>query len=839
MKKTLFIFAAVIFIFTALTFATACDKNAAQDGSGNALYGSDGEAVNGVEISEINFPDAVFREWLKDPANINGAGSDGYLSADELQNIKSINIRGTSDSQIADLKGIEYFTELTSLSVTYNSLTSLDLSKNTKITYLNCSYNRLENIFISNLSELYNLNCEFNYLKELDLSGNGELTVLYCRHNVLESLDLSNNTKLVFIETFDNKLTEIDVSMLSQLEFLHIDHNRLTVLDMSHNLNLKGGGFVVRNNDVRKIILPAIEGFTVYYDDFAEQDPIKGYETSLWYADEDFTIPVTSDVEAKGQTLYAKRIANSYTVNFSADGATGVPSSIKTYYDTAFSIPDSEPYKKGYKFLYWSDDKYSAGNNYQKGQEVSNLAGERYDGEKITLYAKWQGVNYTISFDKNADDATGSMTSADAVYGSHFLLPSNTFERLGYDFAGWSLIKDGEVAFSDGESVLDLTSVEGADITLYAVWSENEYSLQQPYIDSLRAKLEALSLQSYYEEDLYNLNSIYNTALDEINAAAKDSQLMKSITDAAISDMNTVCTKEQRAEQIAEKWKSDNSDSIDLAEIYPIPKGSASSFLQEVSPALNTADTDTFSSYSSLVNQTDREDAAANALDKVQAYISSLSELSVAAQWITETEVITETPLSSILPKNAETCRILTDRYYSFSPAEKKYVDADYADGLNKAYETAVSKTAGIEALNRIYESIDLSQCSQENTELINSILQNSRSLILSAESVSSITTVIEDTTRQINEVLNENEGSGDNDAPETPDDPDSEKPDTDAPDEETPSPEVPPTDVPDNGKKDEDKTVTTAVALTLSVIAAASVIATIAYYFVKRKKSK
>ncbi len=193
----------------------------------------------------------------------------------------------------------------------------------------------------------------------------------------------------------------------------------------------------------------------------------------MWYEDEAFTIPVTSDVEAKWQTLYAKRIANSYTVNFSAEGASGVPSQIKTYYDRAFSLPQTVPVKKGYSFLYWSDDKYSGGNNYLKGQSVVNLSGSRYDGEKITLYAKWQGINYKIAFDKNADDATGTMPVADAVYGSSMVLPSNLYEREGYDFAGWSLNRDGKVNFSDGQSVSDLCSSEGDVITLYAVWSEN------------------------------------------------------------------------------------------------------------------------------------------------------------------------------------------------------------------------------------------------------------------------------------------------------------------------------------------------------------------------------
>ena len=253
-----------------------------------------------MEVNEQTFPDPVFRGWILDSANLGGAGSDGVLSKEELAGITDITFRGQAGAQIADLTGIGYFAALDTLSVPYHALESLDLRANPRLKYVNCSYNRLTDLRLDGLSALDALYCEFNYMQSLDLSGNPELTTIYCRHNLLEQLDLSHNTKLIFIETFDNRLTEIDVSMLKDLEFLHIDHNRLQRLDMSANLNLKGGGFVVRNSDMRELILPDIPGFTVYYDDFAEQDPVLGYERLEWFADPDYTIPVTGDVGALG-----------------------------------------------------------------------------------------------------------------------------------------------------------------------------------------------------------------------------------------------------------------------------------------------------------------------------------------------------------------------------------------------------------------------------------------------------------------------------------------------------------------------------------------------------------
>ena len=89
--------------------------------------GSDVIAV----INETNFPDEKFRNWVL----AQSYGKDGYLSDDEIANVKVINV---SDKDIASLKGIEFFTALINLYCEYNNLTTLDVSKNTALTKLLC-----------------------------------------------------------------------------------------------------------------------------------------------------------------------------------------------------------------------------------------------------------------------------------------------------------------------------------------------------------------------------------------------------------------------------------------------------------------------------------------------------------------------------------------------------------------------------------------------------------------------------------------------------------------------------------------------------------------------------
>ena len=61
---------------------------------------------------------------------------------------------------------------------------------------------------------------------------------LWIFDNSLTSLDLSNNTKLTRLNCCNNSLTSIDVSHNPQLEWLYCFENSLATLDISRNKNL-------------------------------------------------------------------------------------------------------------------------------------------------------------------------------------------------------------------------------------------------------------------------------------------------------------------------------------------------------------------------------------------------------------------------------------------------------------------------------------------------------------------------------------------------------------------------------------------------------------------------
>ena len=95
--------------------------------------------ADSVEINTANFPDDSFRDWVEDQYD---SDHDGYLSDEENTATEMY----LDNHEIHSLKGIEFFTDLQTLSCEKNYLTDLDLSKNINLCIFDCSDNDLSNL---------------------------------------------------------------------------------------------------------------------------------------------------------------------------------------------------------------------------------------------------------------------------------------------------------------------------------------------------------------------------------------------------------------------------------------------------------------------------------------------------------------------------------------------------------------------------------------------------------------------------------------------------------------------------------------------------------------------
>ena len=171
---------------------------------------------------------------ISDAENITSADMEKIAAMTELD------VSGTDENPgtLTSLQGIEYFESLTYLECVYSSLTSLEVSANTKLTELWCYSNQLTELDVRANTALTYLYCGTNQLTSLDVRANTALMYLDCASNSLTTLDVSANTALTFLKCDNNQLMSLDVRANTALTYLYCHSNQLTTLDVSANTAL-------------------------------------------------------------------------------------------------------------------------------------------------------------------------------------------------------------------------------------------------------------------------------------------------------------------------------------------------------------------------------------------------------------------------------------------------------------------------------------------------------------------------------------------------------------------------------------------------------------------------
>ena len=214
------------------------------------------------------------------------------------------------------------------------------------------------------------------------------------------------------------------------------------------------------------------------------QDPVApdGYKFDYWYYKSgNSTYYITtiygslSQFDSTGKlTIYAQYSASpSYKITFDGNGGTGTMNDMTCECDKTYNLNKNTYTRTGYVFNGWNTKADGTGTSYNDEQSVSNLASS---GGKITIYAQWTPITYTIAF--NGNGGTSTMSSVSCTYDSAKTLPTCTFTKTGYSFDGWNTKADGTgISYADKASITNLTSTQGATVTLYAKWKANTYTV--------------------------------------------------------------------------------------------------------------------------------------------------------------------------------------------------------------------------------------------------------------------------------------------------------------------------------------------------------------------------
>jgi uncharacterized repeat protein (TIGR02543 family) len=196
-----------------------------------------------------------------------------------------------------------------------------------------------------------------------------------------------------------------------------------------------------------------------------------GYAFNGWYTEAAFENAVTQIAQGsmEDKEYWAKWEPIIYTVAYNANGGSGSMAPVSHTYDEAKTLSANSFVRTGYTFAGWNARADGEGTDYAGGASAGNLSS--IHDAIVTLYARWEPITYTVAYNANADDASGSMPLVSHTYDEAKNLSPNEFTRTGYALAGWNTQADGEgTGYAGGASVSNLSSTQGATVTLYAQW---------------------------------------------------------------------------------------------------------------------------------------------------------------------------------------------------------------------------------------------------------------------------------------------------------------------------------------------------------------------------------
>lgn len=203
-----------------------------------------------------------------------------------------------------------------------------------------------------------------------------------------------------------------------------------------------------------------------------------GYKMTGWNTKADGTgtgyankASVKNLTATSGKTviLYAQWVPTIYTITYELNGGKNAAGNPAEYTILSDTITLASPSRTGYTFKGW----YKEDTFVNKATKIN--AGTT--GHK-TFYAKWAANQYTIAFNGNGADSGEMADLPKREYDKTYTLRTNAYKKTGFRFVGWNTKADGSgKAYEKNASVKNLTSKNGAVVTLYAQWESLGYKI--------------------------------------------------------------------------------------------------------------------------------------------------------------------------------------------------------------------------------------------------------------------------------------------------------------------------------------------------------------------------
>lgn len=199
---------------------------------------------------------------------------------------------------------------------------------------------------------------------------------------------------------------------------------------------------------------------------------------------------------------------------------------------------------------------------------------------------------YTVEY--NANGGEGTTLSSNHIENEAKKLAANGFTRTGYTFAGWNTQADGNgTSYSDQESVINLSTTDGATVRLHAQWTENTYAIKYDgngadsgsvSEQSLRYTQSSSIAQNGFERSGWNFTG-WNTATDGTGTTYIVGQSVSQLT----SENNGIVTLYAQWKEVPRytiSLKTADNDNASYA-IFYVKNGAAYSDRECTAPVTN------------------------------------------------------------------------------------------------------------------------------------------------------------------------------------------------------------------------------------------------------------
>ena len=180
-------------------------------------------------------------------------------------------------------------------------------------------------------------------------------------------------------------------------------------------------------------------------------------------------------------TLYVQWTANTYTIKYDGNGATGGSTASSNHtYDSAKTLTPNGFVKTGHTFIGWNTNKYGTGQPYPDKASVKNLTD--VNNGTVILYAQWKANTYTVTYNSNkpanaSTSISGTMQRDTATFDQNYTTRENGFKLPGYTFIGWNEKADGTGTDWTNYINKPWKWTYTRNVTLYAQWKANTYTV--------------------------------------------------------------------------------------------------------------------------------------------------------------------------------------------------------------------------------------------------------------------------------------------------------------------------------------------------------------------------